>query len=76
VARLLFVAALELSVRRLADEIARATRRINALEHVVIPRLDAEGAHITLVLEERELEDRFRLRLIRSGVAAMGRDDD
>ena len=33
--RLLDVAALELSVRRLADEIARTTRRMNALEHVV-----------------------------------------
>jgi V/A-type H+-transporting ATPase subunit D len=74
--RLLDVAALELSVRRLADEIARATRRINALEHVVIPRLDAERAHIALVLEERELEDRVRLRRIRSRVAARGRDDD
>jgi V/A-type H+-transporting ATPase subunit D len=62
IARLLQVAALELSVRRLADEIARTTRRVNALEHVVIPRLEAEQARISLVLEERELEDRIRLR--------------
>jgi V/A-type H+-transporting ATPase subunit D len=60
--RLLDVAALELSVRRLADEISRTTRRMNALEHVVIPRLEAERARISLVLEERELEDRVRLR--------------
>lgn len=64
--RLLDVAALELSVRRLADEIARTTRRMNALEHVVIPRLDAQRAHIALVLDERELEDRVRLRRIRA----------
>jgi V/A-type H+-transporting ATPase subunit D len=64
-ARLLEVAALELSVRRLADEIARTTRRMNALEHVVVPRLEAEQARIALVLEERELEDRVRLRRIR-----------
>jgi V/A-type H+-transporting ATPase subunit D len=64
-ARLLDVAALELSVRRLADEIARTTRRMNALEHVVIPRLEAEQARISLVLEERELEDRVRLRRVR-----------
>jgi V/A-type H+/Na+-transporting ATPase subunit D len=63
--RLLDVAALELSVRRLADEIARTTRRMNALEHVVVPRLQAERARIALVLEEREREDRVRLR--RSG---------
>jgi V/A-type H+-transporting ATPase subunit D len=65
-ARLLDVAALELSVRRLADEIARTTRRMNALEHVVVPRLDAERARISLVLEERELEDRVRLRRVRT----------
>ena len=44
--RLLDVAALELSVRRLADEIARTTRRMNALEHVVAPGLESRaGAH-------------------------------
>jgi V/A-type H+-transporting ATPase subunit D len=64
--RLLAVAALELSVRRLADEIARTTRRMNALELVVIPALEAERAHIALVLEEREMEDRIRLRRVRS----------
>jgi V/A-type H+-transporting ATPase subunit D len=64
--RLLDVAALELSVRRLADEISRTTRRMNALEHVVIPRLQAERARISLVLEERELEDRVRLRRMRA----------
>ncbi len=58
---LLEVAALELSLRRLADEIKRTTRRVNALEHVVVPRLEAERASIALVLEERELEGRIRL---------------
>jgi V/A-type H+-transporting ATPase subunit D len=65
--QLLDVAALELSVRRLADEIARTTRRMNALEHVVLPELEAERAHIALVLEEREMEDRVRLLRVRSG---------
>ena len=64
--RFLAVAGLELSVRRLAEEIARTTRRMNALEHVVVPRLQAERARISLVLEERELEDRVRLRRIRA----------
>jgi V/A-type H+-transporting ATPase subunit D len=70
--RLLGVAALELSVRRLANEIARTTRRMNALEHVVVPRLEAERARIALVLEERETEDRVRLRQIRSKGALAG----
>lgn len=63
---LLDTAALELSVRRLADEIARTTRRMNALEHVVLPGLESERAHIALVLEEREMEDRVRLQRVRS----------
>ena len=63
---LLDVAALELSLRRLADEISRTTRRVNALEHVIVPRLQAERAAIALVLEERELEGRIRLMRARS----------
>jgi V/A-type H+-transporting ATPase subunit D len=70
--QLLEVAALELSVRRLADEIARTTRRMNALEHVVLPELEAERAHIALVLEEREMEDRVRLLRVRSGTRREG----
>ena len=70
--RLLELAVLELSVRRLADEIARTTRRMNALEHVVVPRLESERAHIALVLEEREMEDRVRLRRMRSRGAREG----
>ena len=63
---LLEVAALELSLRRLALEISRTTRRVNALEHVVVPRLEAERASIALVLEERDLEGRVRLLRARS----------
>jgi V/A-type H+-transporting ATPase subunit D len=64
---LLDLAALELSVRRIAEEIARTTRRMNALEHVVLPRLHAERAHIALALDERETQDRIRLRRGRLG---------
>jgi V/A-type H+-transporting ATPase subunit D len=72
--RLLDLAALELSVRRLAEEIARTTRRMNALEHIVLPRLRAESARIALALDEREMEDRVRLRRGRGGrVRAGGR---
>ena len=60
--RLLDVAAAELSLRRLAEEISRTTRRVNALEHVVVPRLESERDAIAMVLVERELEDRVRLR--------------
>lgn len=55
----------ELRVRRLVTEIARTTRRVNALEHVVIPDLTSAAAHIASVLDEREREDHFRLIRIR-----------
>jgi V/A-type H+-transporting ATPase subunit D len=63
---LLDVAATELSLRRLAGEITQTTRRVNALEHVVVPRLRRERDAIQIVLAERELEDRVRLRRARA----------
>ena len=48
-------------MRRLAEEITRTTRRLNALEHVVVPRLEGERDFIAMVLDERELENRVRL---------------
>lgn len=64
--RLLAVAALELSIRRLGKEIARTTRQVNGLENVMIPRLEAERDSIAQVLEGRELEERARLRRARA----------
>lgn len=66
---LLDVIATELSLRRLAAAIALTTRRVNALEVVVIPRLEAERDFIELVLEERQREDRVRLMRARSALA-------
>jgi len=59
--RLLDVAAAELRVRRLATEIRTTTRRVNALDHVVIVRLRHRHRAIRMALEEREREDHFRL---------------
>ena len=70
--RLLEVAAVELSLRRLAQEIRRTTRQVNGLEHVVIPRLAAERDAIALVLEDRELEERIRLKRARARAAGPG----
>ena len=62
---LLEVSVVERSLRRLATEIAATTRRMNALEHVVLPRLEAERRRIEIVLEEREREDAARLRRVK-----------
>jgi V/A-type H+-transporting ATPase subunit D len=63
---LLDYVAVELSLRRLAEEITRTTRRVNALEHVVVPRLEDERDYIAMVLDERELENRVRLMRAKS----------
>jgi V/A-type H+-transporting ATPase subunit D len=55
----------ELRLRRLADEIQRTSRRLNALNHLLIPRLEAECRHIEMTLDERERSDLFRLKLVK-----------
>lgn len=59
---MLRLAAYEVRLRRLSEEIGTTTRRLNALETVVIPRLAREIRIIDSRLEERERQDRFRLK--------------
>lgn len=55
----------ELRLTRLASEIQRTSRRLNALEHLLIPRLEAERDYIQMVLSEHERSDHFRLKLVK-----------
>jgi V/A-type H+-transporting ATPase subunit D len=55
----------ELRLKRLSDEIQRTSRRANALEHVVLPRLESERNYIEMALDERERADHFRLKLVK-----------
>lgn len=55
----------ELCLTRLANEIERTSRRLNALGHLVIPRLEAERDFIRLALDERERSDLFRLKRVK-----------
>lgn len=55
----------EMRLRRLADEIRKTTIRVNALEVILLPRLEAERAYIESVLAEREREDLFRLKRVK-----------
>lgn len=59
------LAEMELRLTRLAEEIQRTSRRLNALEHFLIPRLKAECDFIQMVLDERERADHFRLKLVK-----------
>jgi V/A-type H+-transporting ATPase subunit D len=63
--QLLELAESELRLTRLAAEIQRTSRRANALEYVVIPRLTAERDTIRMALDERERADHFRLKRIK-----------
>ena len=55
----------ELRLKRLAEEIQRTSRRLNTLEHLLIPRLKAELDFIQMALNERERSDHFRLKLVK-----------
>lgn len=59
------LAASEMRLRRLAEEIGRTTRRVNALDNFLIPRLEAQRSYIQMVLEERERENLFRLKRVK-----------
>lgn len=55
----------ELRFSRLAAEIRRTSRRLNALDHLLIPTLEAERDFIQISLDERERADHFRLKLMK-----------
>jgi len=59
------LATMEARVRRLAREIRRTSSRVNALRTRVIPELEADTRAIELGLEQREREDRFRLKQVK-----------
>jgi len=60
------VANTETRLRMIGEEIKKTTRRVNALEQVVIPGLESQVRYIRMVLEQREREDNFRLKKIKS----------
>ncbi len=55
----------ELRLTRLAGEIQRTSRRLNALDHVLIPRLEEERNAIQAALDEHERSDHFRMKLVK-----------
>ncbi len=53
-------AARELKLRRLAEELRKVSRRVNALEHVILPELSRRRGAVREALDQREREDVFR----------------
>jgi len=62
---LLRIASRELHLARLGEEIQATSRRINALEQLLLPALGAEASRIEGALDEREREDAVRLKRFR-----------
>ena len=54
------------TVWRLAGELRKTQRRVNALQHIFIPSYEETVAFIVSSLEEREREETFRLKWLKS----------
>lgn len=69
---LLRIASRELHLARLGDEIQATSRRINALEQLLLPALAADAARVEAALDERDREDAVRLKRFRARRARAG----
>jgi H(+)-transporting ATP synthase, vacuolar type, subunit D len=67
---LVHVANTETRLKKIGEEIKKTTRRVNALEQVVIPGIRGQIRFIQQVLEQREREDTFRLKRIKGKIEA------
>lgn len=56
----------EVRLRRIGEEIRKTSRRVNALEQVLLPLLADEIGTISRLLEERAREDVFRLKRLKA----------
>ena len=63
--RLIALAAKEKAIRLMASEIEKTRRRVNALEHVMIPNFNETIRYITMKLDEQERSTLSRLMKIK-----------
>ena len=73
--RLLDLAEREKAVELLAADIERTRRRVNALEHVLIPQLVAAVREIGMKLDEAERSNLSRLMKVKEMIAAQEADE-
>jgi V/A-type H+-transporting ATPase subunit D len=65
VAQMLVCAPKEQNLQIIGEEVRKVSRRINALNEYLLPKLREEVRMIARVLDEREREDTFRLKRIK-----------
>lgn len=63
--QLLKCAPLERNLQLVGEEVKKVSRRINALEEYLLPKLRGQLRQISSVLDERDREDTFRLKKIK-----------
>jgi len=63
------LAEVEESVIKLGNEVARVKRRVNALENILIPRIENTIKFLEMKFEEREREDKMRLKKVKELLA-------
>ncbi len=56
---------IEYKLKKFGEEIRKTNRRVNALENKLIPELKQQMKFISQVLEDREREDKFRLKMLK-----------
>ena len=65
---LIELAEVEKICNRLADEIEKTRRRVNALEYVMIPELEQNIRYISMKLDENESSTKVRLMKVKDMV--------
>lgn len=72
--KMLRLAEIEKSTQRMSIEIEKTRRRVNALEHVLIPRYSETIKFITMKLEESDRSSRTRLMKVKDMMLAQAHE--
>jgi len=65
VEKIIDAAETQTKILRLLDEIEKTKRRVNALEHKVIPEMENSLDYVSQTLEESEREETFRMKKVK-----------